>query len=75
MIYWYALAGSDTTVKVSRNTLSELERLREEFNAKSIDETLRALIRERRRKILAAVFGSDKGRLTPFSEADRGEDR
>ncbi len=69
------MAASDTTVKISRNTLSELERLREEFNAKSIDETLRALIRERRRKLFATVFGSDEGRVTPFSEAGRGEDR
>lgn len=75
MVYWYALAGSDTTVKISRNTLSELERLREEFSAKSIDETVRVLIRERRRRLLAGVFGSDKGRLSSFTEEDRGEDR
>lgn len=75
MVYWYALAASDTTVKISRNTLSELERLREEFSARSIDETLRTLIRERRRRLLANVFGSDKGRVSSFTEEDRGEDR
>ena len=75
IVYWYTLAASDTTVKISRNTLSELERLRDEFSAKSIDETVRVLIRDRRRKLLAGVFGSDKGRVTSFSEEDRGEDR
>ena len=62
-------------MKVSRSTLSELERLRDEFDAKSIDETVRTLIRERRRRLLAGVFGFDKGRVTAFTERDRGEDR
>jgi len=53
--------ASDTTVKVSRDTLSNLERLREEMKARSIDETVRALIKSHRRKILA--------------DEDRGEDR
>ena len=67
--------GSDTTVKISRETLSHLERLRAEMKAKSIDETVMALIKSHRRKILAGVLGADKGRVRPFTHEDRGEDR
>jgi len=62
-------------VKVSRDTLYNLERLREEMKARSIDETVRALIKSHRRKILAGAFGADKGRVRPFADEDRGEDR
>jgi len=62
-------------VKVSRDTLSNLERLREEMKARSIDETVRALIKSHRRKILAGAFGADKDRVRPFADEDRGEDR
>ncbi|OLB69801.1 hypothetical protein AUI06_08240 [archaeon 13_2_20CM_2_52_21] len=67
--------AADTTVKISRDTLSNLERLREEMKARSIDETVMALIKSHRRKILAGVFGVDKGRVKPFTDEDRGEDR
>ena len=69
------MASSDTTVKMSRSTLSHLERLREEFHAKSLDETVKELIRSHRQKILGGAFGVDKGRLKPFRDEDRGEDR
>ena len=67
--------AADTTVKISRDTLSNLERLREEMKARSIDATVMALIKSHRRKILAGVFGVDKGRVKPFTDEDRGEDR
>jgi len=67
--------AADTTVKISRDTLSNLERLKEEMKARSIDETVMALIKSHRRKILAGVFGVDKGRVKPFTDEDRGEDR
>ncbi len=60
---------------MSRSTLSHLERLREELHARSLDETVRALIKSHRQRILAGAFGVDKGRLKPFREEDRGEDR
>ncbi|HYY92124.1 MAG TPA: VapB-type antitoxin [Candidatus Dormibacteraeota bacterium] len=70
------MASSDTTtVKISRDILSHLERLKEEMRARSIDETVRALIKDHRRRILAGAFGADKGRVKPFTENDRGEDR
>jgi len=69
------LASSDKTVKISQETLSILERLREEMKARSIDETVKALIKSHRRRILAGVFGADHGRIKHFTEQDRGEDR
>ena len=74
-MYWYTSLASTTTVKISRETLSHLERLRGEMKARSIDETVMALIKSHRRKILAGVFGADKGRVRPFAHDDRGEDR
>lgn len=69
------LASTNTTVKISRDTLSHLERVREEMKAKSLDETVRELIKSHRRRILAVAFGVDKGRVKSFTERDRGEDR
>ncbi len=62
-------------MKISRETLSHLERLREEMNARSIDATVKTLIKSHRHRILAGVFGADRGRIKPFREEDRGEDR
>src|SRR5713226_1940963 len=67
-VYWYTLASSDTTVKMSRSTLSHLERLREELHARSLDETVRELIKSHRQRILGGAFGVDKGRLKPFRD-------
>jgi len=63
------------TVKVSRKTLLELEKLRKELNAKSLDHAIRALLKRYRVRALREALGSDKGRIRPFTEDDRGEDR
>jgi len=39
-------------VRVSRQTLLELERLREVFHTRSADETIQKLVRERRSRAL-----------------------
>jgi len=64
-----------TTVRVSRNTLEMLERLRKKFKVGSLDEAIQALIRQRRRMVVNRAFGVDKNRIRPFTEEDRGEDR
>jgi hypothetical protein len=64
-----------STVKVSRSTLSELEALREAMKAKSMEEVIRGLLVERRQRMVEEVFGVDKGKVKPFTEEDRGEDR
>jgi hypothetical protein len=66
---------TSTTVKVSKNTLTELEKLRDQINARSLDEAIVALIRRHRIDALRAALGVDKGKVRPFTEADRGEDR
>jgi len=58
-------------VRISRSTLSHLEGLKEVLHARSLDESVRKLIRSRRQGILAEAFGVDKGRLKPFRDGDR----
>lgn len=67
--------SSSTTVKVSKSTLVELERLRNELDARSLDEAIRALIRRQRSQALLGALGADRGRIRSFTEEDRGEDR
>lgn len=45
------------------------------MKAKSVEEVIRRFLLERRRRMLEEVFGADKGRIKPFTEEDRGEDR
>jgi predicted RNA binding protein with dsRBD fold (UPF0201 family) len=64
-----------TTIRVSKGTLKMLERLRRKLRAQTLDETIRLFIARQRRQILEETFGLDKGKIKPFSEEDRGEDR
>jgi len=66
--------GSATTVKVSRTTLLELEKLRDKLKTRSLDAAIRALIKKHRQELLREAFGSDRGKIKSFTEADRGED-
>ncbi|MEM1520045.1 MAG: VapB-type antitoxin [Candidatus Korarchaeum sp.] len=65
---------SGTTVRVSRSTIRMLESMRRKLNVSTLDETIRLLIIQQRRRKLEEVFGIDRGRIRPFSEGDRGED-
>jgi len=67
--------GSATTVKVSKGTLQELEKLRDKLGAPSLDQAIRTLIKRHRHDVLREAFGSDRGRVGHFTEEDRGEDR
>ena len=66
--------SSSTTVKVSRTTLAQLEKLRKELKADSLEDAIRVLVRRHRSEVLEVVFGVDKGKVKPFTEGDRGED-
>ncbi|MCC6043205.1 MAG: VapB-type antitoxin [Candidatus Verstraetearchaeota archaeon] len=55
--------------------MEELEALREAWKAKSVEEVIRRFLKEGRQRILEEVFGLDRGRVKPFTEEDRGEDR
>jgi hypothetical protein len=67
--------NSTTTVKVSKATLAELEKLRHKLGAKSLDEAIKVLIRKQRMEIIDETLGVDKGRINRFTAEDRGEDR
>jgi len=64
-----------TTIRVSKGTLKMLEKLRQKLQASTLDETIRLFITWQRRQRLDETFGLDKGKIKPFSEEDRGEDR
>jgi len=64
------MSGAETSVRVSRETLRDLEHLRVTFNVRTADEAIRKLIRERRSRALDRLIGSAKG-LPSFTEADR----
>jgi len=63
------------TIRVRKDTLSLLKDIKEQTLARSMDEVIRYLIRFYRENALNKVFGIDRGRLTPFTEEDRLEDR
>ena len=75
MFLLVSLLGEVTTVRVSRDTLRMLEKFRDKLNAESLDEAIRILIMRQRKAIIDEIFGLDRGRLKPFTEEDRGEDR
>jgi hypothetical protein len=64
-----------TTIRVSKSTLKMLEKLRQKLRASTLDETIRLFITWQRIQRLDETFGVDKGKIKPFSEEDRGEDR
>ena len=64
-----------TTIRVSKKTAEALERLREKLNAESLDEAIQSLVKKQRKTALEKAFSIDRGRIKPFTEGDRGEDR
>ena len=67
--------SKSTTVRVSKTTLEILERLRDKMKAKTLDEAIRLFISHERKTRIDEAFGLDKGKIKPFSEEVRGEDR
>lgn len=64
-----------TTVKVSKDTLRALASLQKSTGSTTLEETIKFLVRLHRREILSRNFGIDKGKISSFTEEDRGEDR
>ena len=64
-----------TTIRVSKKTAEALEHLRAKLNAASLDKTIQALVKKQRKSVLEKAFSLDQGKIKPFSEGDRGEDR
>ena len=64
-----------TTIRVSKKTAETLENLREKLKAQTLDETIQLLVKRQRKTILDDAFGVAKGKIKPYTEEDRGEDR
>jgi hypothetical protein len=67
------MSTADTSIRVSRETLRDLEGLRQAFQTQTAEETIQKLIRERRSAALTRLIGSGKGKVPAFTEADRLE--
>jgi ferritin-like metal-binding protein YciE len=65
----------DYNYKSFKKTVRMLEKLRRKLGVSTLDETIRLFITQQRRQRLEEVFGVDKGKIKPFEEEDRGEDR
>jgi hypothetical protein len=63
-----------TTVKVSKETVRRLAALQRSLHTSSMDETIEALVRRRRREALEAIAGTDRRAARRFRESDRLED-
>jgi predicted RNA binding protein with dsRBD fold (UPF0201 family) len=66
---------NSTTIKVSKDTLRSLGQLQLSLGKRTLDDTVRELIRQHRNDLLAKAFSLDKGKIKQFAESDRGEDR
>lgn len=64
------MATAVSSVRVSRETLSELERFQRALGSKSLDEAIRTLLVTKRRELVAQIYGSARG-MRPFRESDR----
>jgi hypothetical protein len=64
-----------TTIRVSKKTAEALEGIRENLKADSLDEAIQTLIKKQRKAFLEQAFGIDRGKISSFTEEDRGEDR
>ena len=65
------MSAADTSIRVSLETLRQLEQLRGAFHTRSAEETIRKLIRERRSAALSRMFGTGRGTVGAFTESDR----
>ena len=64
-----------TTIRVSKWLVEVLEEEKKLMGAKSLEEVIVNLLRERRRKLVDKYFGIDRGKISKFSEDDRLDSR
>jgi len=65
------MGAAATSVRVSRDTLEELERFQRTLKTRTADETIRRLMHLKRKELADLAYGSLKGRVSAFTEADR----
>lgn len=66
---------NSTTIKVSKDTLRSLGQLQRNLGKRTLDDTVKELIKQHRKALMAKAFSLDKGEIKQFAESDRGEDR
>jgi hypothetical protein len=65
------MSAAATTVRVSRETLDELGRFQRALKTRTADETIRAIMRIRRKELVDRAYGGLRGKVSAFTEADR----
>lgn len=65
------MSAAVTTVRVTRETVEELGRFQVALKTRTADETIRALMRIKRKELVQQFYGSLKGKVSPFQESDR----
>ena len=66
--------GESTTVKVSKETVRKLVAMQRVLHTATMDETIEALVRLRRKDALDSIAGTDPVKTRNFTEEDRLED-
>ncbi len=64
-----------TTIRVSKRLVEALEEEKKLMGARSIEEVILNLLREKRKRLAEKYFGIDKDRISSFSEEDRLDSR
>lgn len=62
-------------MKVSKDTARKLAALQRSLRTRTLDDTIVTLVKRHRKELIDEAFGADRGRIRPFRESDRGEDR
>jgi len=60
------------TIRISKKTLKHLEDLKKKLGVDTFEDVVLHLLRERRKSILELALGKDAGRISAFTEQDRG---
>lgn len=68
--YGRSMAPAATSVRLSRETLSELERFQRALETRTMDETIRSLLALKRKELINRIYGSARG-VRAFRESDR----
>ena len=64
-----------TTIRVSKETAKILEAEKRKMGAKSVEEVILKLLKEKRAGIVEKYFGIDRGKISEFKEDDRLDTR
>jgi hypothetical protein len=64
------MSAAISSVRVSRETLSELERFQRALGSRTLDDAIRTLLAVKRKELVAQIYGSARG-MRAFRESDR----